>query len=85
MTDSQSGLVSGPPRTRDQIFVQLFKIDQWHRSQKGGGRKGARGRSLGMAGRATMAGTEGPGAVPTEAVLDTMSSSDVIRNTVCFH
>lgn len=76
--------MSGPPRTHDQIFVKLFKIDQWHRSQKDGGGKGARGVSPGVVGRAAMAGTKGPGAAPAEAVLDTMSRCDVIENIVCF-
>ena len=79
----RSGLVSDPPRTHDQIFVKLFKIVQWHCSQKGGGGNGARGRSPGVVGRAAVAGTEGPGRVPTEAVLDTLSSSDTIEKTVC--
>lgn len=80
MTDSQSD----PPRTQDQIFVKLFKIDQWHRSQRDGGGKGTRGGSSGVVGRAAMAGTKGPGAVPAEAVFDAMSSSDAIENRVCF-
>jgi hypothetical protein len=57
----------------------MFKIDQWHRSQRDGCGKGERGGSPGVVGRAAMAGTKGPGAVPAEALLDTMSSSDVIR------
>ena len=84
MTDSQAGLVSGPPRTHGQMCVKLFKVDQWHRSQRDGGGKGPRGGSPGVVGRAGMAGTKGPGTVPAEAVLDTMSSSDVIENRVCF-
>jgi len=74
VTDSQSG----PPRTHDQIFVKLFKIVQWHCSQTGGGGNGARGRSP-----AVVAGTEGLGRVPAEAVLDTLSSSDTKENTEC--
>jgi hypothetical protein len=84
VTDGQLDFVSGPPWPHDQIFVKLFKIDRWLCSQKDGGGQGEWGGLPGLVGRPAVAGTEGPGVVSPGALLDAVSSSDLVQITVCF-